>query len=417
MKIASKAVELMKFLSQVASRLGVGEHAYVVGGAVRNFLMGIPPKDIDVVFDSVGAGAGKDSEWFAKKVQEAIPVRSNLTTNQYGVAILTLAEPWQITGSFSLPKGEAIEIANARKESYSEDPGSAGKGYKPHMVEPATIEEDTVRREFNVNTLMWRLVDLEQGPEHAKVLDPTGRGLQDLKDRVLRTPQDPDKTFSDDPTRMLRAIKFVAKYGFKIAPEVVESIRRNAPSLKKMPWDAVRKILVDDILEGSNPRRSVVLMKELGLADVLKQMLHDEPGFASALGRHLSNGEGAIDTHLMLDLLDLGWVVKTPFSFLDRAGQTRLRELLLANAEVDGFDWKLVQALLKPTVDQQRFFTEYAIPPKERQVVVQVARRLILDNPSLVSHGLSEAVEAEIANRYAKATLPERVATRFILGQ
>jgi tRNA nucleotidyltransferase/poly(A) polymerase len=416
MKIASKAVELMKFLSQVATRLGVGEHAYVVGGAVRNFLMGIPPKDIDVVFDSVGAGGGKDSEWFAKKVQEAIPVRSNLTTNQYGVAILTLAEPWQIHGSYALPKGETIEIANARKESYSDDSSSAGKGYKPHMVEPATIEEDTVRREFNVNTLMWRLVDLEEGPENAKVLDPTGRGLQDLKDRVLRTPQDPDKTFSDDPTRMLRAIKFVAKYGFKIAPEVVESIRRNAPSLKKMPWDAVRKILTDDILEGSNPRRSIVLMKDLGLADVLKQMLHDEPGFASALGRHLSR-EGGFDAHLMLDLLDLGWVVKTPFSFLDRDGQARLRELLLANAEVEGFDFELVKALLKPPVDQQRFFTEYAIPPKERQVVVQVARRLILADPKLVSHGLNEAVEAEIGSRYAKATLPERVATRFILGQ
>lgn len=410
MKLASKTVELMKFLSQVAKHLGVGSHSYVVGGAVRNFILGIPPKDIDVVFDSVGAGGGKDSEWFAKKLQEAIPVRTNLTTNQYGVAILTFAEPWEL-GGHTLPKGETIEIANARKESYSEDTSGPGKGYKPHMVEPATIEEDTARREYTVNTLLWRLIDLEQGPEHAKVLDPTGRGLQDLKDRVLRTPADPDKTFSDDPTRMLRAIKFVSKYDFKIPADVTESIRRNAPMLKRMPWDAVRKILTDDILDGPAPRKSVVLMQELGLAQVLKEMLHETPGMAAALGRSLSEA----DIHLLLDLLDLGWAFKTPVSFLDREGQLRLREILLGNAENPAFEKAFMSAIVKPPIDQQRLFTEYAIPPKERQVVTQIARGLLLADPTILPHGLGPSVEAEIANRYPKASMPERVAMRFIL--
>jgi tRNA nucleotidyltransferase/poly(A) polymerase len=184
MKTASKAVELMKFLSQVSKRLGVGDCAYVVGGAVRNHLMGLPPKDIDVVFDEIGAGGGRNSEWFAKEVQKAIPARTNLTTNNYGVAILTLSEPWEL-GGHTLPKGETIEIANARKESYSGDTSGPGKGYKPEMVEPATIMEDSIRREFSVNTLMWALIDLEQGPDYAKVLDPTGHGLQDLKDRAF----------------------------------------------------------------------------------------------------------------------------------------------------------------------------------------------------------------------------------------
>jgi poly(A) polymerase len=411
--IVPKATALMKFLSQVAKRLGVGSDAYVVGGAVRNHLMGLPPKDIDVVFDSVAAGDGKDSAWFAQEVQKAIPVRSNLTTNQYGVAILTLAEPWQnLEKGLTLPKGETIEIANARKESYG---GASGKGYKPHMVEPATIQEDTLRREFSVNTLLWRLVDLEEGPEHAQALDPTGHGLQDLKDRVLRTPQNPDKTFSDDPTRMLRALKFVAKYGFKIAPEVVESIRRNAAMLKHMPWDAVRKILHDDILEGPRPQKSVALMKELGLADVIKEMLHEEPGFATALGRNLGNG--AFDVHLMLDLLDLGWTVKTPLSFLDRDSQLRLREVLLANAEDEHFLARFVAGLQKPPVDQERLFTDYAIPPKERQVVSQIARKLLLDDPKLVNGGLAEAVEVEVGRRYARASLPERIAARYVLGR
>jgi tRNA nucleotidyltransferase/poly(A) polymerase len=402
------ALALMKFLSQVSKRLGVGEFAYVVGGAVRNHLMGLPPKDIDVVFDSVGAG-GKDSEWFAKKVQGEIPVRTSLITNQYGVAILTLAEPWTIEVGVTLPKGETIEIANARKESYSDDPSSPGKGYKPHMVEPATIKEDTIRREFRVNTLMWRLIDLEEGPEHAKVLDPTGHGLEDLKDRVLRTPQDPDKTFSDDPTRMLRAIKFVAKYGFKIAPEVHASIQRNAPKLKAMPWEATYALLTGDILEGPAPRRSIELMKELGLADVVKEMLVENPGFAAALGRSLS----ATETHLLLDLLDMGWSMKTPLSFLSPEQQTRVREVLLSYDEANGKDF--IEALKKPPIDQPKLFAKYSIPPKERGNVNNLARQLIIEDPSLVWGwgGLEQALEAKLSKTYGPS-LAEKVAARFV---
>jgi tRNA nucleotidyltransferase/poly(A) polymerase len=395
----------MKFLSNVARKLGVAEHVYVVGGAVRNFLIGAPIKDIDVVVDSVGL-KGKDSGWFAEQVQKAIPVRANLTTNQYGVAILSISEPWELDGHEM--KGETIEIANARKESYG---GEEGKGYKPHLVEPATIHEDLARREFTFNTLLWRLLDLEHGPGKAEVLDLTGLGKKHLEERILSTPVDPDKTFGDDPTRMLRAIKFVAKYGFKIPNDVAESIRRNAPMLKRMPWDAVRKIVTDDILDGPAPRRSVELMQELGLAQVLKEMLHETPGFAAALGRSLSEA----DIHLLLDLLDLGWAFKTPVGFLDRDGQLRLREVLLEHADDPAFEKAFVSALQKPPVDQQRLFTEYAIPPKERQSVSQIARRLLLDKPNLVSHGLVEAVEEEVARRYSKASMPERVAKRFLL--
>jgi tRNA nucleotidyltransferase/poly(A) polymerase len=275
----------------VARRLGVAEHVYVVGGAVRNWILEQPIKDIDVVIDSV-ALKGRDSDWFTREVQKSIPARTHLATNQYGVAILTVSDHWDLEGHDM--KGETIEVANARKESYG---GSEGKGYKPHTVEPATIEEDLVRREFTFNTLLWRLLDLTEGPENAEVLDLPGLGRQHLEDRILSTPVDPDKTFSDDPTRMLRAIKFVAKYGFAIPSEVVASIRRNAHKLKQMPWDAVRKILVNDILEGPAPRKSVELMKHLGLSETLKEMLHETPGFAMALGRSLTDS----DTHLVLD--------------------------------------------------------------------------------------------------------------------
>jgi tRNA nucleotidyltransferase/poly(A) polymerase len=279
------------------------------------------------------------------------------------------------------------------------------------MVEPATIEEDLIRREFTFNTLLWRLLDLEHGPDRAEVIDLLGKGKKHLEEKELRTPVDPDKTFSDDPTRMLRAIKFVAKYGFRIPPDVVASIRRNAPKLKQMPWDAVRKILVEDILEGPAPRASVKLMHDLGLGHVLGEMLHEQPGFASALGRGLTDKE----VHLVLDLLDLGWVMKSPVGFLDRAQQLRLREILLENAEDPGFEHLFVQSLSKPPVDQQRLFTEYAIPPKERGQVGQVARQTLLERPELAKDPgkLEDAVEAILAARYAKAGLAEKVAARF----
>lgn len=365
-----RSIALMKFLSAVARHLGVAEHVYVVGGAVRNFLISQPIKDIDVVIDSVALG-GRDSAWFADEVARAIPTKTNLTTNQYGVAILTIAGDWQLAGESM--RGETIEIANARKESYG---GAGGKGYKPHLVEPATIEEDLRRREFTFNTLLWRLLDLEHGPDKAEVIDLTGLGREHLEERLLHTPSDPDTTFSDDPTRMLRAIKFIAKYGFKVPVEVATSIRRNAPKLKNMPWDAVRKILVEDILEGPAPRESIKLLVDLGLADTLREMLHDTPPFASALARGLSEA----DTHLLLDLLDLGWAFRTPISFLDRGQQVRLREVLLGlgDAEAHGF----VEALKKPPVDQMKVFEEFQLSPKERPIVNAIARALLLQDPS-----------------------------------
>lgn len=367
-----KSVALMKFLSRVTQTLGVAEHVYVVGGAVRNWLLQKPIKDIDVVVDSVALG--KDSDWLATQIAKKIKAPTHLTTNQYGVAILTVKGTWVLDGHNL--QGEVIEIANARKESYG---GASGKGYKPDTVEPATIEEDLKRREFTFNSLLWRLKDLTQGPEQAQVLDLLGVGRKHLEDLELRTPVDPDKTFSDDPTRMLRAIKFVARYGFKIPPDMLASIRKNASKLKQMPWDAVRKILVEDILAGPSPRASVTLLHDLGLGHVIGEILQTTPGFATALAKGLADKE----IHLLLDLLDLGWVFKTPVSFLSRAEQIRLREVLLSHAEDPEFEAAFVAAILKPPIDQSRLFDVLGLAPKERGKVLPAARSAILTFPEL----------------------------------
>jgi tRNA nucleotidyltransferase/poly(A) polymerase len=402
------AIALMKFLSKVARRLGAAKHIYIVGGAPRNFLISRPIKDLDVVIDSI-ALKGKDSLWFAKEVRRAIPAEVSIVTNQYGVTILTIKGDWNLEGE-SL-QGEVIEIANARQEEYGE---ASGKGYKPHMVAPAPIETDILRREFTLNTLLWRLLDLEHGPERAEIIDLLGRGRKDLEEGLLITPVDPDKTFSDDPTRMMRAIKFIAKYGFRIPPDVAASIRKNARKLAQMPWDAVRKILVEDILEGPEPRKSVKLLHDLGLGEVLKDMLAKESGFAAALSRSLNEQE----IHLVLDLLDLGWAMRSPVSFLSSAQLERLREILLSNADDPAFEKRFLAELKKPRVDQVRLFEAYQLKGRDRGQIIQIARSLLLENPDLATRPalLERRVEKVVQDKFGRPMTAARVVDRFLGG-
>lgn len=366
---------LMRWLSGVTRRLGVAQHTYVVGGAVRNWLMGLPAKDVDIVIDTVKAH--HDSAWLAQQIAHAMPVPANVTTNQYGVAILTVKGDWMLDGENL--RDEVIEIADARKESYG---GEAGKGYKPHMVEPATIEEDVVRREFTFNTLMWRLMDLANGPEKAEVVDLTGCGRHDLDEGVLRCPRDPDVVFSDDPTRMLRAIKFTGKYGFKIPPDVAASIRRNARKLKQMPWEAVATLLVGEVLSQPTAQRSLVQMQDLGLLDVVSEMIREQKPFATYMANQLRTNR---KVQLLLDLMDLGVPASTPISFLDRAGQDRLRQITVAMPE--DIAGRFVDHLIKPPVDNGRVISELSLAPQDRARIIPLARALILETPSLATDG------------------------------
>jgi tRNA nucleotidyltransferase/poly(A) polymerase/2'-5' RNA ligase len=379
-KVASRAVEssihkrnvaLMRWLSDVTRHLGVARDTYVVGGAVRNFLIDHPIKDIDVVIDSVRAG--KDSDWLAQQIAKAVPAATNVTTNQYGVAILTVKGDWMI-GDENM-RGEVLEIANARKESYG---GETGKGYKPHSVVPATIEEDVVRREFTFNTLLWRLMDLAHGPDKAEIIDLTGCGRRDLEQGVLKCPRDPDIVFSDDPTRMLRAIKFTGRYGFKIPPDLAHAIKRNAPMMKRMPWEAIATILVGDVLNQPTARKSLVQMKDLGLLDVVSEMIREQKPFATYMANQLRTNR---KVQLLLDLMDLGVPAQTPLNFLDRSGQQRLRELTVAMPEEAAI--ALVELLIKPPVESQRVIDVLGLAPADRGKITPTARHLILQDPVL----------------------------------
>ena len=388
----------MKWLSKQAIRLGVAKHVYVVGGAVRNFVIKEPIKDIDMMVDSV-ALKGKDSEWLAKQLMRHLPPGSNLTTNQYGVAIITVKGSWVLDGSDL--DGEVIEIANARKESYG---GDAGKGYKPDEVEVATAADDIKRREFTFNTLMWRMSELANGPDKAEIVDLTGCGLADLKAGVMACPSDPDKTFADDPTRMLRAIKFLVKYGFTIRGDVEQAIRRNAGKLRNAPPNALTVLLVDTILkEPRTAKKALVQMKRLGLLDVIADLVRTDKQFGSTMQRW-ANDKRVL---FLFDMMDLGLPLGARLDFLTPKEQARLRQVALTMPEGEAEDY--LDALKQPgkALGDKSFIPKMA---NERGLkgkafghfaknVSDTARRLMLQDPESWknAHRLRDAVRTALA--------------------
>lgn len=386
------SVALMRMLSDIARRLGVAEHVYVVGGAVRNFAIGEPIKDIDVVIDSVSLG--KDSEWFAKQVAKAIPAKTQVVTDQYGVSKVFVLSSWDLAGhEMQDPAQAAVEIANARKESYG---GAEGKGYKPDKVEPATIHEDVKRREFTFNTLMWRLFDLADGPDKAEILDLTGCGVQDLKDRRMQCPSDPDTTFSDDPSRMLRAVKFIMKYGMKLTPDTEAAIRRNLGKLKNAPYEAVAVILEETLLKDpATAKKALPVMKHLGLLDTVAEMIRENSAFQARMERWV----GTKPMLFLFDLMDLGLPLGSNVGFLSQAQQKRLRQVALGMPE--GEPERFLEVLRQPgkVMDTRALMQEFGLQGKAISLMQkEIGVGLLLDDPSLAKdpRAFTDAVRHEL---------------------
>ncbi len=174
----------------------LGRECYVVGGYVRDLLLGRPSKDIDFV--TVGSGIEVASE-VAKKIHGShLSVFRNFGTAQVK------------------SRSVELEFVGARKESYRRESRNP-------IVEDGTLADDISRRDFTVNAMA---VCVNSG-RFGELVDMYG-GVADLDARLIRTPLDPDVTFSDDPLRMMRAIRFATQLGFDIVPETFEAIRRNA---------------------------------------------------------------------------------------------------------------------------------------------------------------------------------------------
>lgn len=212
---------IFKMVSEVADETGCD--VYVVGGFVRDFLLHRTSKDVDFV--TIGSGidlAQKVAEKLGKP--EAVAVFKN-----YGTAHIRNNE-WD------------FEFVGARKESYRSD------SRKP-LVENGTLADDQNRRDFTINALAISLNKSNYG----ELIDPFG-GIRDLDQGILRTPMDPDSTYSDDPLRMMRAVRFASQLNFTIEEESFLGIQRNAYRLKIVSQERITDELNKIIL---SPKPSV----------------------------------------------------------------------------------------------------------------------------------------------------------------
>ena len=192
-------------VSQAAREQGL--EAYIVGGFVRDLILNRPNKDIDFV--CIGSGI----EW-ASKVGEKLGDLPVSVFKNFGTAMIRHGE-------------YELEFVGARKESYRQD------SRKP-IVEDGTLEEDQKRRDFTINALAISLNEHNFG----ELIDPFG-GVDHLKQKMIRTPLDPNVTFSDDPLRMMRAIRFASQLNFDIDPDTFQSILDNQERLKIVSMERI----------------------------------------------------------------------------------------------------------------------------------------------------------------------------------
>ena len=246
--------KIFNIVSQAAEKLGV--RAFVIGGYVRDCFLGRSCKDIDIVAE----GSGIE---LAQAVGEA--VKSNVSVfRNFGTAMLKY-------------HGMEVEFVGARKESYRRD------SRKP-IVEDGTLEDDQLRRDFTINAMALSL----QKEDFGALVDPFG-GIRDLAAGIIRTPLDPDTTYSDDPLRMIRAIRFATKLTdgervFRIVPESLESIRRNRERMSILSKERITEEL-NKILVCRKPSIGFRLLDETGLLEYILPQLTKLKGVETVEGK------------------------------------------------------------------------------------------------------------------------------------
>jgi poly(A) polymerase len=261
---------LKQFAAEIVRRLRAGGHqAYLVGGCVRDLLLGREPKDYDIT-----TSAPPESVLAEFPKAEAVGVH-------FGVVLVKceVAE-----------RGErfAVEVATFRSDHAYRD------GRRPEAVTyESDPRHDVLRRDFTINALLM-------DPDSGEVLDYVG-GRADLENRLVRTVGDPEQRFSEDHLRILRAVRFAARLGFKIEPATAEAIRRLRDMATAVSAERIREELVRILTEGG-ARRGFEMLDETGLLDVVLPEIAAMKGVQQPPEFH---PEGDVWTHtlLMLDCL------------------------------------------------------------------------------------------------------------------
>ncbi len=227
--------DIFRKISSAADSLGL--ECYVVGGYVRDLFLERPSNDIDVVV--VGSGIR-----LADELKKMLGKKAHLSVfRNFGTAQVKF-------------KDTEVEFVGARKESYSHD------SRKP-VVEDGTLEDDQNRRDFTINAMAVCL----NADRFGELTDPF-YGTEDLEDGIIRTPLDPDITFSDDPLRMMRCVRFATQLKFKIEEETFDALMRNAGRIKIISGERIEEEL-NKIMMTDTPSRGFVDLHRCGLLQII----------------------------------------------------------------------------------------------------------------------------------------------------
>ncbi len=257
---------IFKIISDVAEKTGTP--SFVIGGYVRDTLMGRPlKKDVDIVV----LGSGIDfAHRVAEHIEGNVPVKF---FKNFGTAMLNY-------------QGLQVEFVGARKESYRSD------SRKP-IVEDGTLVDDQNRRDFTINAMAFNL----KKENYGELVDPFD-GQSDIDRKLIRTPMNPDVTFSDDPLRMMRAIRFASQLGFTIDPECFSAIQRNAERISIVSAERITEEF-NLIIETAKPSAGFILLMESGLLKIFF------PEFVELKGAETVDGIGHKDNfYHTLQVLD-----------------------------------------------------------------------------------------------------------------
>ncbi|MCY1721348.1 HD domain-containing protein [Prolixibacteraceae bacterium Z1-6] len=237
-------LKIFQEIAAVADRLQM--ETYVIGGYVRDLHLKRPSKDIDVV--TIGSGIDLATE-VAKNLTPR--PRVNIFKN-FGTAMLKY-------------KDLEVEFVGARKESYQ-------RSSRKPIVEDGTLEDDQNRRDFTINALALSLNKNNFGT----LVDPFG-GIEDLSNRIIKTPLDPDITFSDDPLRIMRAIRFATQLDFEIDNETLKAIKRNKDRIKIISDERIIDE-INKIMMAPKPSKGFKLLEETGLLAIIFPELQNMKG-------------------------------------------------------------------------------------------------------------------------------------------
>ena len=348
---------IFRRISRLAEEQGV--RAFVVGGYVRDHFLRRPSTDIDVVV--VGSGIAL-AEALGRELHAKVSVFKT-----FGTAMLR-------------HKGVEVEFVGARRESYTQD------SRKP-QVEAGTLEDDQRRRDFTINAMAWSL----NAGSFGELVDPFD-GMDDLEECVIRTPCDPDVTFSDDPLRMMRAVRFASQLGFTIEGETFDAIRRNAHRIRIVSRERIAAEL-NKIVLSPVPSMGFELLELTGLLELIFPEMHNLKGVEKR-GVH-AHKDNFIHTLKVLD--NVGWTFHGHEVLGSKMVPAIFRQLKLPLNEHMKFVQKLVFLHLRPIILSEDLVTDSAVRRLLFEAGDDVEQLMILCEADITS-GIDAKVKRYLAN-------------------